>query len=63
MVSTKNGTYVNGDAPALLIVGHGSRDPRGAREFHDLVGVVLGRNPSLTDEGGFIDLSRPPISE
>jgi sirohydrochlorin cobaltochelatase len=63
MVSIKNGTYENGDAPALLIVGHGSRDPRGAREFHDLVGVVLGRNPSLTVEGGFIELSRPPISE
>jgi sirohydrochlorin cobaltochelatase len=53
----------NGDAPALLIVGHGSRDPRGAREFHDLVGLVRARNPSLTVEGGFIELSRPPVSE
>ena len=49
--------------PALLVVGHGSRDPRGAREFHDLVGLVRRRNPSLTVEGGFIELSRPPISE
>ena len=56
-------TYENGDAPALLIVGHGSRDPRGAREFHDLVDLVRRRNPSLTVEGGFIELSRPPISE
>jgi sirohydrochlorin cobaltochelatase len=63
MVGIENGTYENGDAPALLIVGHGSRDPRGAREFHDLVGLVRGRNPSLTVEGGFIELSRPPISE
>jgi sirohydrochlorin cobaltochelatase len=63
MVSIENGTYENGDAPALLIIGHGSRDPRGAREFHDLVGLVRGRNPSLTVEGGFIELSRPPISE
>jgi sirohydrochlorin cobaltochelatase len=55
--------HENGDAPALLIVGHGSRDPRGAREFHDLVGLVRRRNPSLTVEGGFIELSRPPISE
>ena len=62
-VSVGNGTYENGDAPALLIVGHGSRDPRGAREFHDLVDLVRGRNPSLTVEGGFIELSRPPISE
>src|SRR5215208_5715504 len=56
-------TYENGDAPALLVVGHGSRDPRGAREFHDLVGLVRRRNPSLTVDGGFIELSRPPISE
>jgi sirohydrochlorin cobaltochelatase len=63
MVSIENGTYENGDAPALLIVGHGSRDPRGGREFHDLVGLVRGSNPSLTVEGGFIELSRPPISE
>jgi sirohydrochlorin cobaltochelatase len=63
MMSIENGTYENGDAPALLIVGHGSRDPRGTREFHDLVGLVRRRNPSLTVEGGFIELSRPPISE
>jgi sirohydrochlorin cobaltochelatase len=63
MVGIENGTYENGDAPALLIVGHGSRDPRGAREFHDLVDLVRQRNPSLTVEGGFIELSRPPISE
>jgi sirohydrochlorin cobaltochelatase len=62
-VSIRNGIYENGDAPALLIIGHGSRDPRGAREFHDLVGLVRRRNPSLTVEGGFIELSRPPISE
>jgi sirohydrochlorin cobaltochelatase len=59
----RNGAYENEDAPALLIVGHGSRDPRGAREFHDLVDLVRRRNPSLTVEGGFIELSRPPISE
>jgi sirohydrochlorin cobaltochelatase len=62
-VGIENGIYENGDAPALMIVGHGSRDPRGAREFHDLVDLVRRRNPSLTVEGGFIELSRPPISE
>lgn len=49
--------------PALLIVGHGSRDPRGAREFHELVRLVRERNSGLPVEGGFIELSRPPISE
>jgi sirohydrochlorin cobaltochelatase len=52
-----------GDAPALLIVGHGSRDSRGAAEFYDLVDLVRRRNPSLTVEGGFIELACPPISE
>jgi sirohydrochlorin cobaltochelatase len=55
----KNGT----DDPALLVVGHGTRDPRGAREFHELVALVRERNPALAVEGGFIELSRPPISE
>ena len=49
--------------PALLVVGHGSRDPRGAREFHELVALVRERNPMLAVEGGFIELSWPPISE
>ena len=52
----------NGD-PALLVVGHGSRDPRGAKEFHELVTLLRRSNPSLSIEGGFIELSRPPISE
>jgi len=62
-VGIENGIYENRDAPALMIVGHGSRDPRGAREFHALVALVRRRNPSLTVEGGFIELSRQPISE
>jgi sirohydrochlorin cobaltochelatase len=49
--------------PALLVVGHGSRDPRGARGFHELVALVRAHNPGLKVEGGFIELSRPPISE
>jgi sirohydrochlorin cobaltochelatase len=52
-----------GAGPALLVVGHGSRDPRGAREFHELVALVREREPALAVEGGFIELSRPPISE
>jgi sirohydrochlorin cobaltochelatase len=53
----------NGTNPALLVVGHGSRDPRGAREFHELMAMVRERDPALAVEGGFIELSRPPISE
>jgi sirohydrochlorin cobaltochelatase len=64
LTTTKNGAGgKKGARPALLVVGHGSRDPRGAREFHELVALVRERNPSLAVEGGFIELSRPPISE
>lgn len=52
-----------GTDPAMLIVGHGSRDPRGAEEFHQLVELVKQRNPEMSVGGGFIELSRPPISE
>jgi sirohydrochlorin cobaltochelatase len=62
-LSDRNASLKHESSPALLVVGHGSRDPRGAREFHELVGLVRRRNPSLTVEGGFIELSRPPISE
>jgi sirohydrochlorin cobaltochelatase len=51
------------DNPALLVVGHGSRDPRGAKEFHELIALLRRDNPSLPIEGGFIELSRPSISE
>lgn len=47
----------------LLVVGHGSRDGRAAREFGELVSLVRERAPGLPVEGGFIELSRPPISE
>jgi sirohydrochlorin cobaltochelatase len=57
-----NGKRTTSSEPALLIVGHGSRDPRGAEEFHELVPLVRARAP-MPVEGGFIELSRPPISE
>ena len=59
----RNRSHRHETNPALLIVGHGSRDPRGAREFHDLVSLVRRRNAALTVEGGFIELSQPPVSE
>lgn len=61
-IGKKGGGFGEG-VPGFLILGHGSRDPRGAEEFHELVGLVRERNPGLPIEGGFIELSRPPISE
>jgi sirohydrochlorin cobaltochelatase len=60
-IGRKNGR--GGRKPAFLVVGHGTRDPRGVREFHELIGLVRERNPGLPVEGGFIELSRPPISD
>jgi sirohydrochlorin cobaltochelatase len=55
---------VNG-APPLLIVGHGTRDPAGAAEFHQFTERVRkhasGWLPAV--EGGFIELAEPPLSE
>ena len=52
-----------GGRPALLVVGHGSRDERGAREFHELLDLMRARKTGAQIEGGFIELSRPPVSE
>ena len=62
-ITKKRATRENGRPPALLVVGHGSRDSRGAQEFHELLALTRRRNPHLPIEGGFIELSRPPISE
>lgn len=62
-IQSKNEAAENDTAPALLVVGHGTRDPRGVKEFHELMQLLRERNPSLPVEGGFIELSRPPISE
>jgi sirohydrochlorin cobaltochelatase len=63
VVASNGAGEEKGADPALLVVGHGSRDPRGARDFHELVALVKENNPALMAEGGFIELSRPPISE
>jgi sirohydrochlorin cobaltochelatase len=49
--------------PSLLIVGHGTRAREGAAEFHALAGEVRALAPTLTVGAGFIELSRPPVSE
>jgi sirohydrochlorin cobaltochelatase len=50
-------------APSLLIVGHGSRAADGAAEFHVLADRVRALAPELDVGAGFIELSRPPVSE
>ena len=49
--------------PALLVVGHGTKDAGGAQEFRDLVALVAERAPWLETAGGFLELSSPPIAD
>ncbi|MEW9531006.1 sirohydrochlorin chelatase [Microbispora sp. NPDC049125] len=47
---------------ALLLVGHGTRDAEGVRDFHRFVDLVADR-ADVPVAGGFIELSRPPLRE
>ncbi len=51
------------NSPALLIVGHGSRDPEGVAEFLRLAGHLRGRFPDRLCEIGFLEFARPTIEE
>lgn len=48
---------------ALLLVGHGSRDPAGVAGFTELVTRVAARAAPVAVAGGFIELSAPPLRD
>lgn len=49
--------------PAILIVGHGSRDGEGTQEFLHLVDLFGTRDPARIVECGFLEFARPTIQE
>jgi energy-coupling factor transporter ATP-binding protein EcfA2/sirohydrochlorin ferrochelatase len=49
--------------PALLVVGHGTRDADGLAEFHALASLVRDAAGALPVETGFIELAEPLIDE
>ncbi|MGH3309262.1 MAG: sirohydrochlorin chelatase [Streptomyces sp.] len=49
--------------PALLLVGHGTRDEEGAEAFRSFVGDLGRRDPEIPVAGGFIELSPPPLAD
>ncbi|MDJ0345501.1 sirohydrochlorin chelatase [Streptomyces sp. H10-C2] len=49
--------------PALLLVGHGTRDESGAEAFRAFVRQLGEQNPGLPVGGGFIELSPPPLAD
>ena len=48
---------------ALLIAGHGSRDPDGIAEFLDLARHFRAARPELPLEIAFLEFARPTIQE
>ena len=48
---------------ALLIVGHGSRDPEGVEGFNTLVHKIQARRSGRIVEGAFLEFAHPIVSE
>ncbi len=49
--------------PAILFVGHGSRDAEGTAEFEQLVQVFRASDPDRVIEWGFLEFAKPVIGE
>jgi len=49
--------------PALLVVGHGSRDATATAEFAELVTTAAGLLPGTAVEAGFLELAEPHIDD
>ncbi|NYV74514.1 sirohydrochlorin chelatase, partial [Streptomyces sp. UH6] len=49
-------------APVLLVVAHGSRDPRHAATVHALVRRARDRRPGLRVETAFLDFNLPSVT-
>ncbi|MFI9470558.1 sirohydrochlorin chelatase [Streptomyces sp. NPDC052492] len=49
--------------PVLLVVAHGSRDPRHAATVHELVRRVRALRPGLRVETGFLDFNVPSVND
>ncbi|QPP09503.1 sirohydrochlorin chelatase [Streptomyces bathyalis] len=48
--------------PALLLVGHGTRDDEDAEDFRSFVGEIASRSPEIPVAGGSLELS-PPLTD
>jgi sirohydrochlorin ferrochelatase len=49
--------------PALLVIAHGSRDPRHAATVHALTGRVRAARPGLRVETAFLDFNAPGVGQ
>jgi cobalt transport protein ATP-binding subunit len=51
------------EPPALLVVGHGTRDADGIEEFRAMADLIRDAAPALAVEFGFIELAEPLVDE
>jgi len=49
------------DAPALLLIAHGTRDPRGAEEMDILLGHLRARHAAPVEHGWLEDFTEPSV--
>ncbi|MFJ2953805.1 sirohydrochlorin chelatase [Streptomyces sp. NPDC087270] len=61
--TTSPSTALTRRPPALVAVGHGSRDPRAARVLADLAAQVRILRPGTEVEVGYVELNRPLVGE
>jgi sirohydrochlorin ferrochelatase len=48
---------------AILVVGHGTRNPQGAAQLRDLVAQMQAKLPMATVRGSFLELAEPSIEQ
>ena len=48
---------------AILLFGHGARNPEWAQPFHRIRDAILAREPQTLVEPGFLELMRPTFDE
>lgn len=48
---------------AILLFGHGARNPEWAQPFHRIRDAILAREPETLVEPGFLELMRPSFDE
>jgi len=54
---------LNESKPAILVIGHGTRDETGVRQFHSLATHFRDRFPDRHCATGFLEFARPTIAE
>ncbi|MFJ6069256.1 sirohydrochlorin chelatase [Streptomyces sp. NPDC093065] len=62
-VTSDRNTAATGRAPALVVVAHGSRDPRAAGTVRSLLGRVRVLRPALPVRLGHIELNEPLLPD